>query len=220
MPINSKAEKHDQVVICSFPGCRTGAITLCNLDLSFFPDPVKRLLHKKTRSHFLISSEWHGLCWKSGEIIPKIVGVDHTFRNENSKKMSLFPIVLNVALNLLKWSEANHFCPNYLHCPQIKGRIEHFISRKAMNIDGLGEETVDLCSQEPYKKHFGSLRFAPWPTCSTWTSGEKSASNILKSIKNRLILLIQEYFLLLASGMSERQLQKPSLQDSGLLMNW
>jgi DNA ligase (NAD+) len=83
---------------------------------------------------------------KGGEIIPKIVGVDHSFRNENSSKIEFILRCPECGTLLIKnEGESNHFCPNYLHCPpQIKGRIEHFISRKAMDIDGLGEETIDL----------------------------------------------------------------------------
>ncbi len=83
---------------------------------------------------------------KGGEIIPKIVGVDHSSEMNNSKEIEFLNKCPECGTTLVrKDGEANHFCPNYLHCPpQIKGRIEHFISRKAMDIDGLGEETIDL----------------------------------------------------------------------------
>ena len=64
----------------------------------------------------------------------------------------------NVRLSLRNEGEANHFCPNYLHCPpQIKGRIEHFIGRKAMDIDGLGEETIDLLFSEGLIRNYADL---------------------------------------------------------------
>lgn len=123
---------------------------------------------------------------KGGEIIPKIVGVDHSFRNDKSKKILFISDCPECGTPLVKnEGEANHFCPNYLHCPpQITGRIEHFISRKAMNIDGLGEETVELLFNKKLIKNFADLydlhleQLVPLERL-----GEKSASNILKSIK-------------------------------------
>lgn len=83
---------------------------------------------------------------KGGEIIPKIVGVDHTHRNENAKPVQFIthcpvcgtPLQQNPG-------ETGLYCPDELHCaPQIKGKLEHFISRKAMNIDSLGEGKIAL----------------------------------------------------------------------------
>lgn len=83
---------------------------------------------------------------KGGEIIPKIVGVDHTHRNENAKPVQFIthcpvcgtPLQQNPG-------ETGLYCPDELHCaPQIKGKLEHFISRKAMNIDSLGEGKIEL----------------------------------------------------------------------------
>ncbi|MCE5347427.1 MAG: NAD-dependent DNA ligase LigA [Bacteroidales bacterium] len=123
---------------------------------------------------------------KGGEIIPKIVGVDHSFRNENSKRIEFISHCPECGTSLVKNDgEANHYCPNYLHCPpQIKGRIEHFISRKAMDIDGLGEETIDLLFSKKLIRNFSDLydltleQLVPLERL-----GEKSASNILKSIR-------------------------------------
>ena len=123
---------------------------------------------------------------KGGEIIPKIVGVDHTFRNKESKKIIFISNCPECGTSLIKnEGEANHFCPNYLHCPpQIKGRIGHFISRRAMDIDGLGEETVDLLYNRKLIKNISDLfdlqleQLVPLERL-----GEKSAANILKSIK-------------------------------------
>ena len=124
---------------------------------------------------------------KGGEIIPKITGVDLSFRNEESKKVIFISNCPECGTELIKnEGEANHFCPNYLHCPpQIKGRIEHFISRKAMAIDGLGEETVDLLFSNKLINNFADLydlkadQLIPLERL-----GEKSVSNILTSIKN------------------------------------
>jgi DNA ligase (NAD+) len=126
---------------------------------------------------------------KGGEIIPKIVGVDHSKRNEKSKKIVFISNCPECGTALIKnEGEANHFCPNYLHCPpQIKGRIEHFISRKAMDIDGLGEETIDLLFNKNLIRNFADLydlrmeQLVPLERL-----GEKSAANILKSIRTSI----------------------------------
>ncbi len=124
---------------------------------------------------------------KGGEIIPKIVGVDRSFRNERSKKVEFITSCPECGTPLIRnEGEANHYCPNYLHCPpQIKGRIEHFISRRAMDIDGLGEETIDLLFSKKLIKNFADLydlelrQLIPLERL-----GEKSAYNILTSLKN------------------------------------
>jgi len=126
---------------------------------------------------------------KGGEIIPKIVGVDHSFRNENSMEIEFISNCPECGTPLIKKEgEANHFCPNYLHCPpQIKGRIEHFISRKAMDIDGLGEETIDLLFSKNLINNFSDLYELRVEQLTTLERlGDKSASNILRSIKKSL----------------------------------
>jgi DNA ligase (NAD+) len=83
---------------------------------------------------------------KGGEIIPKIVGVDLGKRHAGSHAVSFISHCpeCNTAL-ILREDEAKHFCPNENGCPpQIKGRMEHFTSRRAMNIDSLGYETIEL----------------------------------------------------------------------------
>lgn len=83
---------------------------------------------------------------KGGEIIPKIVGVDMEHRSPDALPVPFVTHcpVCGTALQQNE-GEAGVFCPNELHCaPQIKGRLEHFISRKAMNIDSLGEGKIDL----------------------------------------------------------------------------
>jgi DNA ligase (NAD+) len=124
---------------------------------------------------------------KGGEIIPKIVGVDYSSRDKNSKRIDFISKCPECGTALIKnEGEANHFCPNYLHCPpQIKGRIEHFISRKAMDIDGLGEETIDLLYNNNLVRNFADLydlkveQLVPLERL-----GEKSAANIMKSIRD------------------------------------
>ena len=82
---------------------------------------------------------------KGGEIIPKVVGVDKTQRTPDMRKVEFIKTCPECGAPLVRYEgEAAHYCPNDTACPpQIKGRIEHFISRKAMNIDSLGPETVD-----------------------------------------------------------------------------
>lgn len=83
---------------------------------------------------------------KGGEIIPKITGVDKTKRREGALPVEFITHCPVCGTELVRAEgEANHYCPNEEHCPpQIAGKIEHFVSRKAMNIEGMGEETIDL----------------------------------------------------------------------------
>jgi DNA ligase (NAD+) len=81
---------------------------------------------------------------KGGEIIPKITGIDQTQRGIDSEPTEYITNCPECGTKLVREEgEAAHYCPNYNGCPpQIKGRIEHFIHRKAMNIDSLGEKTI------------------------------------------------------------------------------
>lgn len=83
---------------------------------------------------------------KGGEIIPKIVGIDLSKRPENSVPVVYIKNCPACGTPLVRAEgEANHYCPNEDHCPpQVKGRIEHFASRKAMDIESLGEQNVSL----------------------------------------------------------------------------
>lgn len=83
---------------------------------------------------------------KGGEIIPKIVGVDRAKRKEVEQPIRFITHCPECGTLLVRIEgEANHYCPNEDHCPpQIAGKLEHFVSRRAMNIDGMGEETIDL----------------------------------------------------------------------------
>ncbi len=83
---------------------------------------------------------------KGGEIIPKIIGVDISRRKSGSNKVEFITHCPSCNTALIRLvNEANHYCPNHDACPpQIKGRLEHFISRKALNIDSLGEGKIEL----------------------------------------------------------------------------
>ena len=169
---------------------RTGTITpVANLEpVILAGTTVKRASLHNADQIFLLDLHFDDMVYveKGGEIIPKIVGVDSSARKENSKVVKFIDICPECGTPLLKnEGEANHFCPNYLHCPpQIKGRIEHFISRRAMDIEGLGEETVDLLFSRGLIRNVADLydlrleQLIPLERM-----GEKSASNILNSIK-------------------------------------
>lgn len=82
---------------------------------------------------------------KGGEIIPKIIGVDSTKRKPDAEKVKYITHCPECGATLMRnEGEANHFCPNESACPpQVKGRMEHFVGRRAMNIDSLGSETIE-----------------------------------------------------------------------------
>ncbi len=96
---------------------------------------------------------------KGGEIIPKIIGVDFTKRSENSQPTTYISHCPECHTLLVRSEgEANHYCPNFYGCPpQIIGRIQHFISRKAMDIEGLGGETVALLFANNLVQNYADL---------------------------------------------------------------
>lgn len=179
-----------RLVSVSFQVGRTGTITpVANLEpVLLAGTTVKRASLHNADQIALLDLHYDDMVYveKGGEIIPKIVGIDYASRRADSKPVSFITECPECGTPLMRnEGEANHFCPNYLHCPpQLKGRIEHFISRKAMNIEGLGEETVDLLFSKNMIRNIADLydlkigqllpleRFA-----------EKSASNIIESIE-------------------------------------
>jgi DNA ligase (NAD+) len=96
---------------------------------------------------------------KGGEIIPKIVGVDITKRSLNSTPTNYITCCPDCDTLLVRSEgDAKHYCMNEYGCPtQITGRIQHFISRKAMNIDGLGAETIELLFKEGLIHNYADL---------------------------------------------------------------
>ena len=96
---------------------------------------------------------------KGGEIIPKIVGVEETQRDIFSQPAEYIKVCPECETELVrKEGDAKHFCPNEWGCaPQIKGKMQHFISRKAINIDGLGEETIDLLYEQGLANNIADL---------------------------------------------------------------
>ncbi len=123
---------------------------------------------------------------KGGEIIPKIVGVDLDGRNPNSKKIKFISHCPKCSSELVrKEGEVQHYCLNSDECPpQIKGKIEHFISRKAMNIDGIGGETIDLLFKNNLVKNISDLyKLSFFDIIDLNRIAEKTANNIIFSIK-------------------------------------
>ncbi|TVZ55426.1 DNA ligase (NAD+) [Lutibacter sp. Hel_I_33_5] len=96
---------------------------------------------------------------KGGEIIPKIIAVDLTKRLDNSEGTIYATNCPECDTALIRTEgDAKHYCPNEFGCaPQITGRVQHFISRKAMDIDGLGGETVDLLRKEGLIQNYADL---------------------------------------------------------------
>jgi DNA ligase (NAD+) len=125
---------------------------------------------------------------KGGEIIPKITAVDMDSRSMLMGDPVRFADVCpECGTKLIRYEgEAAYYCPNAISCPpQIKGRIEHFVSRKAMNIDGLGTETIDLFYQAGLIKDIADLyTLKAMDICRLEGLGEKSAISIVHGIED------------------------------------
>lgn len=122
---------------------------------------------------------------KGGEIIPKITAVDTAQRVPGSAAVQFISHCPECGTALVRFpDEAAHYCPNDTGCPpQLKGKIEHFISRKAMNIDGLGPETVDRFFQHGLLKNVADLyTLRVEDIVQLERLGEKTAENIVKSV--------------------------------------
>lgn len=123
---------------------------------------------------------------KGGEIIPKITAVATEFRNPEGEKVRFITECPECGATLIRnENEAAHYCPDEWNCPpQIRGKIEHFVSRKAMNIDGLGSETVQLLYTNGLLKSVADIYSLKVATLSNLERlGVKSAQNICNSIQ-------------------------------------
>ena len=122
---------------------------------------------------------------KGGEIIPKIVGVDTEARAEGLEPVRFITHCPECGAELVRYEgEAAYYCPNDAGCPpQIKGRIEHFISRKAMNIDSLGPETIDDYYRQGLIKNIADLYLIQVQQINGDGSREKSARKVVQSIE-------------------------------------
>ena len=169
---------------------RTGAITpVANLEpVQLAGTTVKRAsLHNADqiekldiRVHDTVFVE------KGGEIIPKIIAVDFSKRKEYSQSTRYATHCPECHTALIRTvGDAKHYCPNTYGCaPQITGRIQHFISRKAMDIDGLGGETVDLLRKEGLIENYADLYdLQVEQVIPLERMAEKSTQNMIDGIK-------------------------------------
>jgi DNA ligase (NAD+) len=123
---------------------------------------------------------------KGGEIIPKIVGVNLEKRSTAAEKINYIAHCPECQTELIrKEGEANHYCPNEDACPtQMKGKLEHFISRKALNVDGLGAETVDLLYDKGLVRNQADLFDLTFDqVVDLDRMADKSANNLLIGLK-------------------------------------
>lgn len=121
---------------------------------------------------------------KGGEIIPKIVGVAYDKRDDNIKPATFITHCPECGSELVRYEgEAAYYCPNDSGCPpQIKGRIEHFIARKAMNIDSIGPETVDEYYRRGLISNFADLYEIKIEDINGDGNRERSARKVLNGI--------------------------------------
>ena len=124
---------------------------------------------------------------KGGEIIPKIIAVDLSKRPDNSEPTKYITHCPECNTELIRGEgEANHYCPNFYGCPpQIIGRIQHFISRKAMDIEGLGGETVALLYNNGLVHNYADLyELTVEQILPLERMAKKSAENLVKGVEN------------------------------------
>ena len=168
---------------------RTGAITpVANLEpVLLAGTTVKRAsLHNADQIEKLDIREGDTVfVEKGGEIIPKIIGVDFSQRPTNSKPSQYITHCPECATELVRTEgDAKHYCTNFYGCPtQITGRIQHFISRKAMDIEGLGAETVELLFKEGLIRNYADLYLLTKEQIMPLERmAEKSAENLVKGV--------------------------------------
>lgn len=168
---------------------RTGAITpVANLEpVELAGTTVKRAsLHNADQIEKLDIREGDEVfVEKGGEIIPKIIAVDFSKRSGKSVTTKYITECPECSTKLIRQEgEAQHYCPNYNGCnPQIIGRIQHYISRKAMDIEGLGGETVALLVNEGLIKNYADLyELTKEQVIPLERMAEKSADNLIQGI--------------------------------------
>jgi DNA ligase (NAD+) len=174
----------------SFQVGRTGAITpVANLTpVELGGTTVKRAsLHNQDQMEKLDLRENDFVyVEKGGEIIPKIVGVEESKRDHHSQKIQFIQNCPECSSELVrKEGEAQHFCPNENGCkPQIIGKIQHFIGRKMMDIDGLGNETVEQFFDAGLIKDISDLfELTKEQLLPLERMAEKSVQNLLDGIE-------------------------------------
>lgn len=169
---------------------RTGAITpVANLEpVQLAGTVVKRASLHNAEQIALLDIRLGDMVYveKGGEIIPKITEVELSERPAESQPFEFITRCPECGTELVKYEgEARHYCPNSSSCPpQIVGRIVHFISRKAMNIEGLGDETVQLLYDNGLVHDISDLYTLKRADLVRLPRlGEKSADNILRNIE-------------------------------------
>ncbi|MFK7812284.1 MAG: NAD-dependent DNA ligase LigA [Maribacter sp.] len=168
---------------------RTGAITpVANLEpVLLAGTTVKRAsLHNADQiAKFDIREGDTVFVEKGGEIIPKIIGVDFSQRPQNSEPTKYIDHCPECHTELVRTEgDAKHYCSNYYGCPvQITGRIQHYISRKAMDIEGMGSETVTLLFQEGLITNYADLyALTKDQVMPLERMAEKSAENLVNGV--------------------------------------
>lgn len=124
---------------------------------------------------------------KGGEIIPKIVGVNCDLRQANTERIKFITNCPECGTILIRnEGEAQHYCPNETLCPpQVIGKLEHFVSRKAMDMESIGAETASLLYKKGLVTHFSDFYNLSYDKLLELDNiKEKSASNILQAIEN------------------------------------
>lgn len=168
---------------------RTGAVTpVANMETVQL---AGTRVHRATLNNadFISAFNLHEGDWlyveKGGEIIPKIVGVDESRRSPDARKVQFITHCPECGTELRRMDgEAVTYCPNDTGCPpQIKGRIEHFIARKAMNIDSLGPETVDAYYEDGIIHDIADLYAITVEQINGEGAREKSARKIVDAIE-------------------------------------
>lgn len=168
---------------------RTGAVTpVANMETVQL---AGTRVHRATLNNadFISAFNLHEGDWlyveKGGEIIPKIVGVDESRRSPDARKVQFITHCPECGTELRRMEgEAVTYCPNDTGCPpQIKGRIEHFIARKAMNIDSLGPETVDAYYEDGIIHDIADLYAITVEQINGEGAREKSARKIVDAIE-------------------------------------
>lgn len=169
---------------------RTGAITpVANLEpVELDGTTVKRAsLHNADQIEKLDVREGDTVyVEKGGDIIPKITGVDLTRRDPESKPVRYIATCPECGTELIRHpGEAQHYCPNSAGCPpQIAGRIQHFISRKAMDIQGLGSETVALLVRNNLIANYADLYLLKTEQLLPLERmAQKSAENLINGVR-------------------------------------
>ena len=185
-----KAERElTQLESVSYQIGRTGAVTpVANMSpVQLAGTMVKRAT--LNNADFITSLDLHINDYvyveKGGEIIPKIVGVDATKRSLNATPIHFIDKCPECGTPLIRYEgEAAYYCPNEDGCsPQIKGKIEHFISRKAMNIDSLGPETIDEYYRKGLITNIASLYSLRLEDINDGGKRNKSAQKVIQAIE-------------------------------------